>query len=93
MRMEDLDPPREEPGAGGDPQGAGKLRLRVGWRVVRQSDRHDAYAEVLNACSTWPGLRLHLLAQAMEPYHGIYPGCAAMPGDRKMRRSACACRN
>ena len=49
MRMEDLDPPREEPGA----QAAILKALEsygFEWdgEMVRQSDRHDAYAEVLN---------------------------------------------
>ena len=76
MRMEDLDPPREEPGA----QAAILKALEsysFEWdgEVVRQSDRHDAYAEVLNR------LFNHGLAYActcsrkqLEPYHGIYPG-------------------
>ena len=76
MRMEDLDPPREEPGA----QAAILNALEsygFEWdgEMVRQSDRHDAYAEVLNR------LLNHGLAYActcsrkqLEPYHGIYPG-------------------
>lgn len=76
MRMEDLDPPREEPGA----QAAILKALEsygFEWdgEIVRQSDRHDAYAEVLNR------LFNHGLAYActcsrkqLEPYHGIYPG-------------------
>ena len=76
MRMEDLDPPREEPGA----QAAILNALEsygFEWdgEMVRQSDRHDAYAEVLNR------LFNHGLAYActcsrkqLEPYHGIYPG-------------------
>ncbi|MGG7647530.1 tRNA glutamyl-Q(34) synthetase GluQRS [Pseudomonas sp. ES4] len=76
MRMEDLDPPREEPGA----QAAILNALEsygFEWdgEMVRQSERHDAYAEVLNR------LFNHGLAYActcsrkqLEPYHGIYPG-------------------
>lgn len=76
MRMEDLDPPREEPGA----QAAILNALEsygFEWdgEMVRQSDRHDAYAEVLNRQLN------HGLAYActcsrkqLEPYHGIYPG-------------------
>ena len=50
VRMEDLDPPREEPGA----QAAILKALEsygFEWDgdMVRQSDRHDAYAEVLNS--------------------------------------------
>ena len=76
VRMEDLDPPREEPGAQ-----AAILKALEGYgfewdgEMVRQSDRHDAYAEVLNR------LFNHGLAYActcsrkqLEPYHGIYPG-------------------
>jgi glutamyl-Q tRNA(Asp) synthetase len=54
--------------------------------MVRQSERHDAYAEVLDRLfSHGPGLRLHLLAQTTGAYHGIYPGCAAMPGMARRR--------
>ena len=76
MRMEDLDPPREEPGA----QAAILHALEsygFEWdgELVRQSERHDAYAKVLNDMFN------HGLAYActcsrkqLEPYHGIYPG-------------------
>ena len=76
MRMEDLDPPREEPGA----QAAILHALEsygFEWdgELVRQSERHEAYAKVLN------DLFNHGLAYActcsrkqLEPYHGIYPG-------------------
>ena len=76
VRMEDLDPPREEPGA----QAAILKALEsygFEWdgEMVRQSDRHAAYAEVLDS------LFNHGLAYActcsrkqLEPYHGIYPG-------------------
>ncbi|WP_263290159.1 tRNA glutamyl-Q(34) synthetase GluQRS [Pseudomonas sp. BF-R-01] len=82
MRMEDLDPPREEPGA----QAAILKALEsygFEWdgEMVRQSDRHDAYAEVLNR------LFNHGLAYActcsrkqLEPYHGIYPGLCRNAG-------------
>jgi glutamyl-Q tRNA(Asp) synthetase len=82
MRMEDLDPPREEPGA----QAAILKALECygfEWdgEMVRQSDRHDAYAEVLNR------LFNHGLAYActcsrkqLEPYHGIYPGLCRNAG-------------
>jgi glutamyl-Q tRNA(Asp) synthetase len=82
MRMEDLDPPREEPGA----QAAILKALEsygFEWdgEVVRQSDRHDAYAEVLNR------LFNHGLAYActcsrktLAPYHGIYPGLCRNAG-------------
>ncbi|RMO13546.1 Glutamyl-Q tRNA synthetase [Pseudomonas cichorii] len=76
MRMEDLDPPREVAGA----QAAILETLeRYGFEwdgeVVRQSLRHDAYAEVLNRWFS------HGLAYActcsrkqLESFQGIYPG-------------------
>ena len=82
MRMEDLDPPREEPGA----QAAILNALEsygFEWdgEMVRQSDRHDAYAEVVNR------LFNHGLAYActcsrktLAPYHGIYPGLCRNAG-------------
>lgn len=82
LRMEDLDPPREEPGA----QAAILKALEsygFEWdgEMVRQSERHDAYAEVLNRLFT------HGLAYActcsrkqLEPYHGIYPGLCRNAG-------------
>jgi glutamyl-Q tRNA(Asp) synthetase len=82
MRMEDLDPPREEPGA----QAAILKALEsygFEWdgEMVRQSDRHEAYTEVLNR------LFNHGLAYActcsrkqLEPYHGIYPGLCRNAG-------------
>ncbi|MBV7513059.1 tRNA glutamyl-Q(34) synthetase GluQRS [Pseudomonas sp. PDM25] len=76
MRMEDLDPPREEPGA----QAAILKALEsygFEWdgEVVRQSDRHDAYAEVLNRLFN-QGLAYACTCsrKQLEPYHGIYPG-------------------
>jgi glutamyl-Q tRNA(Asp) synthetase len=82
MRMEDLDPPREEPGA----QAAILHALEsygFEWdgELVRQSERHDAYAKVLN------DLFNHGLAYActcsrkqLEPYNGIYPGLCRNAG-------------
>ncbi|VVP51799.1 Glutamyl-Q tRNA(Asp) synthetase [Pseudomonas fluorescens] len=82
IRMEDLDPPREEPGA----QAAILKALEsygFEWdgEMVLQSDRHDAYAEVLNR------LFNHGLAYActcsrktLAPYHGIYPGLCRNAG-------------
>ncbi|WP_223528163.1 tRNA glutamyl-Q(34) synthetase GluQRS [Pseudomonas sp. BF-B-26] len=75
-RMEDLDPPREEPGA----QAAILKALEsygFEWdgEMVRQSDRHDAYAEVLNRLFN-QGLAYACTCsrKQLEPYHGIYPG-------------------
>ncbi|APC17474.1 tRNA glutamyl-Q(34) synthetase GluQRS [Pseudomonas frederiksbergensis] len=82
LRMEDLDPPREEPGA----QAAILKALEsygFEWdgEMVCQSDRHDAYAQVLNQ------LFNHGLAYActcsrkkLAPYHGIYPGLCRNAG-------------
>ena len=86
LRMEDLDPPREEPGA----QAAILKALEsygFEWdgTMIRQSERHAAYAQVLDQ------LFNHGLAYActcsrkqLEPYHGIYPGLcrnAGHPGE------------
>lgn len=82
MRMEDLDPPREEPGA----QAAILHALEsygFEWdgALVRQSERHDAYAKVLNDMFN------HGLAYActcsrkqLEPYNGVYPGLCRNAG-------------
>ncbi|UVM41764.1 tRNA glutamyl-Q(34) synthetase GluQRS [Pseudomonas sp. B21-017] len=76
VRMEDLDPPREEPGA----QAAILKALEsygFEWdgEMVRQSDRHAAYAEVLNRLFS-QGLAYACTCsrKQLEPYHGIYPG-------------------
>ncbi|KPU52005.1 glutamyl-queuosine tRNA(Asp) synthetase [Pseudomonas fluorescens] len=82
MRMEDLDPPREVPGA----QAAILKALEsygFEWDgdLVRQSERHDAYAEVIDR------LFNHGLAYActcsrkqLAPYNGIYPGLCRNAG-------------
>ena len=82
MRMEDLDPPREEPGA----QAAILHALEsygFEWddELVRQSERHDAYAKVLNDMFN------HGLAYActcsrkqLAPYNGVYPGLCRNAG-------------
>ena len=82
LRMEDLDPPREEPGA---QMAILKALESYGFEwdgeMVRQSERHDAYAQVLDQ------LFNHGLAYActcsrkqLEPYHGIYPGLCRNAG-------------
>ena len=76
MRMEDLDPPREEPGAqAAILQALESYGFEWDGELVRQSERHDAYANMLDQ------LFNHGLAYActcsrkqLEPYHGIYPG-------------------
>ncbi|WP_249677704.1 tRNA glutamyl-Q(34) synthetase GluQRS [Pseudomonas abieticivorans] len=91
LRMEDLDPPREMPGA----QAAILHTLEsygLEWdgEVVYQSLRHDAYAQVIDQ------LFNHGLAYActcsrkqLEPFNGIYPGvCRNLghgPGDAAIR--------
>ncbi|CAI8840003.1 MULTISPECIES: tRNA glutamyl-Q(34) synthetase GluQRS [Pseudomonas] len=82
MRMEDLDPPREEPGA----QAAILKALEsygFEWdgEMVRQSDRHEAYAEVLNRLFS-QGLAYACTCsrKQLEPYHGIYPGLCRNAG-------------
>ncbi|MEN5095134.1 tRNA glutamyl-Q(34) synthetase GluQRS [Pseudomonas protegens] len=76
LRMEDLDPPREEPGA----QAAILKALEsygFEWdgEMVRQSDRHDAYAAVIDRLFH-QGLAYACTCsrKQLEPYHGIYPG-------------------
>lgn len=76
MRMEDLDPPREIPGAQ-----AGILATleRYGFEwdgvLVRQSDRHAAYTATIDH---WlrQGLAYACTCsrKQLEPYDGIYPG-------------------
>jgi glutamyl-Q tRNA(Asp) synthetase len=76
VRMEDLDPPREEPGA----QAAILKALEsygFEWDgdMVRQSDRHAAYDEVINRLFN-QGLAYACTCsrKQLAPYHGIYPG-------------------
>ncbi|MBB1614899.1 tRNA glutamyl-Q synthetase [Pseudomonas sp. UMC65] len=76
LRMEDLDPPREEPGA----QAAILKALEsygFEWdgQMIRQSDRHGAYGEILNRLFQ-QGLAYACTCsrKQLEPYHGIYPG-------------------
>ena len=76
VRMEDLDPPREEPGA----QAAILKALEsygFEWDgdMVRQSERHAAYDEVINRLFK-QGLAYACTCsrKQLEPYHGIYPG-------------------
>ena len=82
MRMEDLDPPREEPGA----QAAILKALEsygFEWdgAVVRQSDRHEAYAEVISRLLN-QGLAYACTCsrKQLEAYHGIYPGLCRNAG-------------
>lgn len=82
LRMEDLDPPREEPGA----QAAIIKALEsygFEWdgEMVRQSERHAAYAEVLDRLFN-QGLAYACTCsrKQLEPYHGIYPGLCRNAG-------------
>ena len=76
LRMEDLDPPREMPGAQAAILDALE-RYGFEWdgELVRQSDRHDAYAHVLERLFS-QGLAYACTCsrKQLEGYHGIYPG-------------------
>ncbi|MFL7965998.1 tRNA glutamyl-Q(34) synthetase GluQRS [Pseudomonas kielensis] len=82
LRMEDLDPPREEPGA----QAAILKALEsygFEWdgEMVRQSERHDAYAPVINRLFS-QGLAYACTCsrKQLEAYQGIYPGLCRNAG-------------
>lgn len=76
MRMEDIDPPREMPGAqAGILQTLEAYGFEWDGEVVRQSDRRQAYQDIINRWFS------HGLAYActcsrkqLESYNGIYPG-------------------
>ncbi|WP_426143124.1 tRNA glutamyl-Q(34) synthetase GluQRS [Pseudomonas sp. DWP3-1-2] len=76
MRMEDLDPPREVPGA----QTAILDTLeRYGFEWdgerVNQSQRHDAYAQVINHwLSQGLAYACTCSRKQLEPFGGVYPG-------------------
>ena len=71
LRMEDLDPPREMPGA----QTAIVESLERYGEMQRQSDRHAAYSEVigqlLRAGLAYP---CQCSRKQLEPWPGAYPG-------------------
>jgi glutamyl-Q tRNA(Asp) synthetase len=76
MRMEDLDPPREEPGA----QTAILNTLDTygfEWdgELVRQSERHEAYQDIINRWFSY-GLAYACTCsrKQLEDFQGIYPG-------------------
>ncbi|MBC3386511.1 tRNA glutamyl-Q(34) synthetase GluQRS [Pseudomonas sp. SWRI179] len=82
LRMEDLDPPREEPGA----QAAILKALEsygFEWDgdMVRQSERHDAYDQVINRLFS-QGLAYACTCsrKQLEAYQGIYPGLCRNAG-------------
>ena len=76
LRMEDLDPPREMPGA----QDAILRSLETygfEWDgpLVRQSQRHDAYAEVLQRwLSQGLAYACTCSRKQLEQHQGVYPG-------------------
>ena len=76
LRMEDLDPPREMPGAQAAILDALE-RYGFEWdgELVRQSERHEAYAHVLNRLFSM-GLAYACTCsrKQLEGYNGIYPG-------------------
>ena len=82
LRMENLDPPREEPGA----QAAILKALEsygFEWdgEMVRQSERHDAYDQVINRLFS-QGLAYACTCsrKQLEAYQGIYPGLCRNAG-------------
>ncbi|KMM82783.1 glutamyl-Q tRNA(Asp) synthetase [Pseudomonas taetrolens] len=82
LRMEDLDPPREMPGA----QAAILHALEqygFEWdgELVRQSDRHAAYAEVVDRLfSLGLAYACTCSRKQLEGYNGIYPGLCRNAG-------------
>jgi glutamyl-Q tRNA(Asp) synthetase len=76
MRMEDLDPPREEPGA---QTAILKTLENYGFEwdgeVVKQSDRHDVYQYTLDKWFSY-GLAYACTCsrKQLEDFQGIYPG-------------------
>lgn len=95
VRMEDLDPPREVPGAADDIlRTLEALGLHWDGEVLYQSRRHEAYAEALDRLDA--GGRLYgcacsrrevAEASAAAGRPGIYPGTCrhGVPGDRAPR--------
>ncbi|MBO1541735.1 tRNA glutamyl-Q(34) synthetase GluQRS [Pseudomonas sp. OA65] len=82
LRMEDLDPPREEPGA----QAAILKALEsygFEWdgEMARQSERHDAYDQVIHRLFS-QGLAYACTCsrKQLEAYQGIYPGLCRNAG-------------
>lgn len=76
LRMEDIDPPREAPGArDAILQTLERYGLEWDGEVVFQSQRHDAYAEVVERLFR-QGLAYACTCsrKQLEGYDGIYPG-------------------
>ena len=82
LRMEDLDPPREMPGAQAAILDALE-RYGFEWdgELVRQSERHDAYAHVLERLFS-QGLAYACTCsrKQLEGYNGVYPGLCRNAG-------------
>lgn len=82
VRMEDLDPPREMPGA---QQAILDALEQYGFEwdgeLTRQSERHEAYAHVLNQLFN-QGLAYACTCsrKQLEPYNGAYPGLCRNAG-------------
>ena len=83
LRMEDLDPPREMPGAQAAILDA-LQRYGFEWdgELVRQSERNDAYAQVLDRLFN-QGLAYACTCsrKQLEGYNGIYPGLCRNAGN------------
>ena len=76
LRMEDIDPPREAPGArDAILQTLERYALHWDGEVVYQSQRHDAYAEVVERLFN-QGLAYACTCsrKQLEGFNGIYPG-------------------
>lgn len=76
MRMEDLDPPREVPGAQeGILQTLEAYGFEWDGELVRQSDRHEAYQAIIHRWFS-QGLAYACTCsrKQLEGYNGIYPG-------------------
>ena len=82
LRMEDLDPPREEPGAqAAILQALESYGLEWDGEMVRQSERHDAYDQIINRLFS-QGLAYACTCsrKQLEAYQGIYPGLCRNAG-------------
>lgn len=76
MRMEDLDPPREVPGAqAGILQTLEAYGFEWDGELVKQSDRHEAYQAIIHRWFN-QGLAYACTCsrKQLEGYNGIYPG-------------------
>jgi len=76
LRMEDLDPPREMPGA---QQAIVETLQRYGFEwdgeMLRQSERHDAYdAAIERLLDEGLAYACTCSRKQLEGYHGLYPG-------------------